>query len=221
MRQRTIEAEGTLMPVEGDLLTYAYQVIRPSRDRILEAIDKPQGNRIMFSVDYIHIHEFVLFMLETMMNTRGLKGILITVDRPANYILKLMRDRNLNLDRIRIVDIATSLTTENKQYPPCVVPLRSPFCADLDQDLLNVLGGPISQEAGIDLKTTSFLMFDNIAVLDHYVELVTLKRIFVKLDNYLRYFPHLKNMMIIDKTRQLKIYEAFEGWADQEVVLGK
>ena len=209
------------MPVEGDLLTYAYQVIRPSRDRILQTLDQPQGNRIMFSVDYIHIHEFVLFMLETMMNTRGWKGLLITVDRPANYILKLMRDRNLNLDRIRIVDVATGLTNDSKQYPPCVVPLRSPFCTDLDQDLLSVLGGPIAQEAGIDLKTTHFLMFDNVAVLDHYIERVTLKKIFLKLENYLRHFPHLKNMMIIDKIRQPKIYEAFEGWADHEVVLGK
>ncbi len=209
------------MPGEGDLLTYAYQVIRPSRDSILKALDQPQGNRIMFSVDYIHIHEFVLYMLETMMNIRGWKGVLISVDRPANYILRLMRDRNLNLDRIRIVDIATSLTSENQQFPPCVVPLKSPFCSDLDQDLLNVLGGPLAQEAGIDLKTTHFLMFDNIAVLTHYIELVTLKKIFVKLENYLRYFPHLKNMMIIDKTRQLRIYEAFEGWADHEVVLGK
>jgi hypothetical protein len=207
------------MPVEGDLSTYTYRVIRPSRERILQALDEPEGNRTLFSVEYVHVHEFVLFLLETMMNIRGWKGVLISVDRPAKYIIKLMQSRDLNLDRIRIVDVTTALTTENPQFPPCVVPLRSPFCSDLDQDLLSVLGGPLSKEAGIDLSATHFLMFDNIAVLDHYIELITLKKIFVKLDNHLKNFPNLKNLMIIDKTRQLKVYDAFQGWADREVVL--
>jgi len=207
------------MPFDADLSTYANRVIRPSRDRILQALDHEKGNRILFSVEYIHMHEFVLFMLETMMNLRGWRGILISVDRPAAYLLKLMKNKDLNLDRIHIIDIITSLTNEKREFPPHVVPLNSPFCSDLDQDLMSVMGGPISKEANIDLKATHFLMFDNIAVLDHYVELITLKKIFVKLDNFLRYFPNLKNMIIIDRTRQLKVYDAFQGWADLEVVL--
>jgi len=131
-----------------------------------------------------------------------------------------MKDRNLNLDRIHIIDIMTALTSEVPHFPPCVVPLRSPFCSDLDQELLNVLGGPMSKEVGIDLTKTHFLMFDNIAVLDHYIELITLKRIFVKLESFLKGYPLLKNILVIDKKRQLKVYEAFEGWADHEVTLG-
>lgn len=206
--------------MDGDLSTYANRVIRPSGDRILQALDQPNGNRFMFSVEYIHIHEFVLHLLDTLMNTRGWRGVLISVDKPANYIFRLMKSRNLNFDRIHIIDIMTAITNETVQFPPCIVQLRSPFCTDLDKDLLNVLGGPMAQEVGIDLGKTHFLIFDNIAVLDHYMELISLKRIFVKLDEYLKKFPLLKSIMIMDKTRQGKIYDAFEGWADHEVLLG-
>jgi hypothetical protein len=207
------------MAVDGFLTTYLDRVIKPSGDKILHALNQPDCQRFMFSVEYIHIHEFVLHVLDTLMNIRGWRGILISIDKPANYIFKTMQHRNLNLERIHIIDIMTALTNENVKFPQCVVQLRSPFCADLDKDLLSVLDGPMALEAGIDLKKTHFIMFDNIAVLDHYIELLSLKRIFVKLEEDLKKFPALKRIMIMDKTRQLKIYEAFDGWADKEVVL--
>jgi hypothetical protein len=153
------------------------------------------------------------------MNKRGWRGIVVSVDKPSNYIFKLLVHRNINLERIHIIDVMTALTTDYAQFPPCVVPLRSPFCSDLEQDLFNVLDGPLAKEVGIDLNKTHFLMFDNIAVLDHYIELITLKRIFVKLNDHLKMYPLLKNVIVMDKTRQQKIYDAFEGWADHEVQL--
>jgi hypothetical protein len=208
-----------LMAVDVDLSTYANRVIKKSNDRICQTLDQPQGNRIMFSVEYIHVQEFIIHLLDILMNKRGWRGIVVSVDKPSNYIFKLLVHRNINLERIHIIDVMTALTTENAKFPPCVVPLRSPFCSDLEQDLFNVLDGPMAREVGIDLNKTHFLMFDNIAVLDHYIELITLKRIFVKLNDRLKLYPLLKNVIVMDKTRQQKIYDAFEGWADHEVQL--
>ena len=91
--------------MEADLSTYACRVIKPSKDKVLAPFDKDGAAHIMFSVDFIHIHEFVIYILDALMNGRGMRGILVTVDRPANYIVKLMKARNLNLERIKVIDM--------------------------------------------------------------------------------------------------------------------
>ena len=54
--------------MDRTISTYANLVIKPSRDRILQALDQPHGNRVMCSLEYIHFHEFVIYMLDTLMN---------------------------------------------------------------------------------------------------------------------------------------------------------
>jgi hypothetical protein len=101
-----------------------------------------------------------------------------------------------------------------------VAVLRSPFCDGLHTDLIDLLQGKSDQtDIKIDLAENHFLMFDNIAVLDHYIEIMYLKKLFVKIEALLKTHSHVKHILVLDKDRQKKVYSAFEGWADIEVPL--
>jgi hypothetical protein len=202
------------------LRTYAAQVIRPFIQEVGLVLDKgPEVQRILFSVEHVHVHEFVLFMLDVMIRRKTWRGILVSVDRPFNYITKLLTHREVNLDRLTVIDIMTALVSDTPKVPDNVIVLRSPFCDGLHKDLVGHLAGTEAGQHGIDLSKNHFLMFDNIAVLDHYIEMMHIKKLFVKLEEVLKGYPMLKHILIIDKGKQGKVYQAFKGWADEEVAL--
>ena len=60
------------MSFDGDLRTYAYQVIRPAMEQVGATLDQgPQARKLMFSVEYVHIMEFSLSLLDLMMKLQN------------------------------------------------------------------------------------------------------------------------------------------------------
>jgi hypothetical protein len=168
----------------------------------------------LLDVPHIYIQHFSYHLLELLLVGHAFRGILITVDRPANYIIKLMDNRGLSVDNLGIIDVVTSISTGAVEAPTNTKILKSPFCIDIHREIHGCLEAGEVTPGGGGLDTINFIMFDNVAVLDHYIEILCLKRIFVQMEQIATKNPHLKIVITLDCARNKKIFKALEGWAD-------
>jgi hypothetical protein len=167
-------------------------------------------------VPHVHIHQFVYYLLELMLVGFRFKGIMITVDRPCNYVLKLLQSRGIKTENMGVIDVITSISTGSYEDLPRTKFLKSPFCIDIHTEIRDALvEGKVIP--GDSLEDCRFIMFDNITVLDHYIEIMCLKRIFVQMEEITAKYPKLMTLMIMDTDRYKKVFRAFEAWPDMVI----
>lgn len=200
--------------------TYSSRVIVPSVDGMISRMKENEKSQYyIITMEHIHIQELIISLIQSLITKYYCRCALITIDRPFNYTMKLLKSKGVNTERLFLIDVITSITSERFEIPKNVFLLRSPFCSDLKEDLSTILSGKLYNEKELPLDQLHFLIVDNISILEHYVERDSIDELFKMFEMNLRRYPMLKTILIIDEKKYKRIYDGLKEWINDEINL--
>lgn len=180
-------------------------------------------NKVLFSVTYEKIAKTNIILLRGLLEELNKKGILITIDRPHQYMEHLLRMHRIKYENLLFIDTIARFTGEelsNNLDIGNVKILDSPFQIDLLPALLsnNLNSGNLSTiDRIIDVSNVDFILIDNVAALLNYNDPPMVQNF---LENYMEKFNGLHNIFIsltMDKIIHNSLYEVARKLFDKEI----
>lgn len=193
------------------------------KDIIIQIGDISNENNILFSVNYLQISKTNLILLKGLLEGLKKKGILITIDRPHQYMEHLLRMHRIDYTNLLFIDTisrfsGSKLGTRNNGDNYNIQ--GSPFQIDLLPELFspnpkNDNGG----EGKLDLANVDFILVDNIATMlsynDYDMVVVFLRNYLAKSNNTNKIFK----AVILDKKTHGNLYREARRLCDREIII--
>jgi hypothetical protein len=183
--------------------------------------DWSNGNRVLFSVSYDRIAKTNLILLRALLEELNKKGILVTIDRPHQYMEHLLRMHRINYSNLLFVDTIARFSGGNFGDELDVGNVRildSPFQIDLLPTLLSLNREDASNfEGRIDITGVDFILIDNVATMLNYNDPTTVEMF---IENYMKKFHNLNNILIslvLDSITHRSLYQAARRFFDKEI----
>ncbi|NYT11996.1 MAG: hypothetical protein GKC03_05510 [Methanomassiliicoccales archaeon] len=182
--------------------------------------DKTQGGVVLIDVPSTQFVRINLVLLRGLLEEKGNGGVFISVDRPHQYMVHLLRMHQIELDRITFIDVISRFSGDRKEGKAKVGFIDGPFHIDtlptaLEDWAVSSTPGPL------DLSDCGFVMIDNLSALQIYnrnpvVELF--------INNFIIAAKSSGNMfvpMVMDRQRSQSIYSSAQRLSDMEIKVGK
>ncbi|MEE9150404.1 MAG: hypothetical protein V3U20_01050 [Thermoplasmata archaeon] len=199
--------------------------IQLMRNIISQLGDMNHGNKVLFSVSYERIAKTNLILLRALLEELSKKGILVTVDRPHQYMEHLLRMHRIDYNNLLFIDtiarFSGNILSDNLDIGNVRI-VASPFQIDLLPGLFALnpedVGGI---EGKIDVTGMDFILIDNVATMLNYNDPSTVESF---LENYLAKFRNLNNILIsltLDRVTHISLYQAARKLFDREINVDK
>ena len=183
--------------------------------------DLNEGNKVLFSVSYDRIAKTNLILLRGFLEELKKKGILITVDRPHQYMEHLLRMHRINYDNLLFIDTIARFSGTNfndNLNVGNVTVLDSPFQIDLLPALLSLNPNEVTAMDGkIDITGVDFILIDNVATMLNYNDPIMVEGF---LENYLNKFGSLNDFFVsltLDRIAHSSLYQTAKRLFDREI----
>lgn len=195
--------------------------IRLMRNIISLIGDINHGNKVLFAVSYERIAKTNLLLLKAFLEELNKKGILITIDRPHQYMEHLLRMHRINYENLLFIDtiarFSGNILSDNLNVGNVRI-LDSPFQIDILPELFaskpEGLGGV---EGKIDITGVDFILIDNVATMLNYNDPNSVEKF---LEDYIAKFRNLNNILIsltLDGVAYNSLYQVARRLFDREI----
>lgn len=195
--------------------------IQLMKDIISQLGDLNHGHRVLFSVRYERIAKTNLILLRALLEELNKKGILITIDRPHQYMEHLLRMHRINYNNLLFIDTIARFSGNKLSDNLDVGNVRimdSPFQIDLLPGLFSLNQGDLDGvEDKIDITGVDFILIDNVATILNYNDPNMVERF---LENYMAKFSNLNNIFIsltLDRVTHNSLYQVARRLFDKEI----
>lgn len=195
--------------------------IQLMRDIMSQIGNFNEGNKVLFSVSYDRIAKTNLILLRGLLEELKKSGILITVDRPHQYMEHLLRMHRINYDNLLFIDTIARFSGSNLSGNldvKNVALLDSPFQIDLLPALLSLNSkGATAAEGRIDINGVDFILIDNVATMLNYNDPIMVQGF---LENYITKFGSINNFLIsltLDRIAHNSLYQTTKRLFDREI----
>lgn len=199
--------------------------IRLMKNIISKIGDGNHGNKVLFSVSYERIAKTNLILLRGFLEELNKKGILVTVDRPHQYMEHLLRMHRINYNNLLFIDtiarFSGGMMGDNLEMGNVRI-LDSPFQIELLPELFSQ--GPSDTNIvkdKIDIAGVDFILIDNIATMLDYNNPAMVRQF---LKNYMGKFRHFNNIFIaltMDRITHNSLYQEAIKFFDREIEIDK
>ncbi len=184
---------------------------------IMGNLDRGVSGPLLFDVASTQFVRMNLVILKGMLEERGMTGMFISVDRPHQYMVHLLRMHKISLDSVMFIDAIGRFSADRKEAMASVGFVDAPFHIDT----LPVAMGSIGTKAGkkIDLDDLGFAMIDNLAALLPYNSYASVETF---LRNFVGVMERKKGVivpLVIDKEKNGLLYETARTMAVKEMDL--
>lgn len=184
---------------------------------ILEYLGDPrEGGVVLFDVRSTQLARVTLILLKGLLDERGMCGIFISVDRPHQYMVHLMRMHQISSARLTFIDAISRFSGDRRMGEANVGFVDTPFHIDTLPSTLKDWSYP-SNDRMVNLRNTDFAMIDNIATLLNFNR-------FTSVERFLRSFVALTQEdhavlvpILVDGERHGLLFETARSLADREV----
>lgn len=194
--------------------------------QLAEAINKimvetNEPSVYLIHTKYTNVVRVNLVVLEAFLEIKAKKGIMITIDRPHQYVSHLMQLHEINQNNLSFIDAISAHSSDTKDGSADSVPQRGPFNIEtLPEFLLNSEKenlGPLADLTGI-----GFIVIDNVSTLLIYNTTESVKRFF---ENYLRATKEFKpstvlTVVVMDRDLQPVLFEFISGFSKKVLEVG-
>ena len=183
--------------------------------------DMNNGNKVLFCVSYERIAKTNLILLRAFLEELNKKGILVTIDRPHQYMEHLLRMHRINYENLLFIDTIARFSGNILSDDLSVGNIRildSPFQIDLLPGLFAL--NPEEQievEGQIDITGLDFILIDNVATMLNYNDPTSVESF---LENYMAKFRNLNNILIsltLDSVAYNSLYQVARRLFDREI----
>ncbi len=193
------------------------QLMKSLMNSIGEGMD---GGVVLIDVPSTQFVRVNLVLLKGLMEDRGRQGIFISVDRPHQYMVHLMKMHQISLDDVTFIDVISRFSSDRKGGKARVGFVDAPFHIDSLPSALEKSSDGCGSGI-IPLEDCGFAMIDNIAALQIYnrnpsVELFINNFILTAKSHGSMLVP-----MVLDKSRHESLYRSAQKLSDVEIKIEK
>ncbi|MEM2943781.1 MAG: hypothetical protein QXN93_05700 [Methanomassiliicoccales archaeon] len=157
-----------------------------------------------------------LILLKAMSSLMGMRGLVITIDRPSHYIAYLLKLHNISINNLTFVDIIAKFSSDRRSTSVGLELLGEPFKIDNLPELLTHISSA-SNSRPVDLNSFDFAIIDNLATLMIYNGYPATER-------FLRDFVHSTAIargvilpILVDREKHPFLYEIARSISKKEV----
>jgi hypothetical protein len=170
---------------------------------------------VLFDVNSTQFVRANLVILKGLLLQKGLNGMFISVDRPHQYIVHLLRMHKINLENIMFIDAIGRFSADRKECMASVGYVDAPFHIDTLPAAISNMGNNGNKKVSLD--TCGFAMIDNLAALLPYNS-------YPSVEAFLRSFVGVMTArnntivpLVVDKEKCGLLYETARSLATMEI----
>jgi len=171
---------------------------------------------ILIDVKFTQLVRINLILIKALADIMKMRGLIISVDRPYQYIVYLLKMHKINTDGLTFIDVIGNFSADRKVLTAGINLIGEPFRIDALPDIITNFSG-IGGSGAIDLKSYGFALIDNISTLINYNG-------YPVVENFLRNFVRLMSVMnniffpiVIDSEKYPLLYETAKSLCKKEL----
>lgn len=181
---------------------------------IMGAMEEGLSGPILFDVNSTQFVRMNLVLLKGLLEERGLSGMFVSVDRPHQYMVHLLRMHRINLDNLMFIDAIGRFSADRKEAMAQVGYVDAPFHIDTLPDAIRGMGGNGTKNAEMNV---GFAMIDNLAALLPFNSYASVEAF---LHSFVAVMTSKGNTLVplvVDKERSGLLYETARSMAVKEI----
>lgn len=188
---------------------------------IMSELERPdECRRILLSVNYKQINRINLILLRALLSQQGKRGLLVTVDRPHQYMSYLLTINKVPQGNLEFLDLISRFSGEGLACDGDKESGLSPFCInDLITMLENGGGRNDARASGVDFGLMDFVMIDNIGALLAYNDV---EDVAAFIHRYLRLivrYGRIFTAVVLDVRSHPQLYSTIQGLCQKEFIV--
>ncbi len=177
--------------------------------------DATAGGVVLLDVKTTQFVRVELMLLKAISEELDLPGIFISVDRPHQYMIHLLKIHQIKPSRLTFIDLIGRLSGDTKAGSASVGFIGSPFRIDSFLEALKRWSATAGDGA-VSLKDCRFVMMDNIATLLTYNSYTTVESL---LRNFVSMLEAAEALvpLLVDSERSPLLFETARSLCDREI----
>ncbi len=178
------------------------------------------GALYLISAKYTNLVRVNLVLLKALLDEKKKKGIMITIDRPHQYVSHLLQLHGIDQNGLVFVDAISSHSSDTKGGSVASEFQRGPFQIETLADFLSG-GNGTSIGASSDLTEAEFIVLDNVATLLTYNSMESVQAFLSKFVTLVmkNKHGHIVTALVMDKELHGPLFEYISSIADMVIEL--
>jgi hypothetical protein len=179
---------------------------------IISSLGENTTGPVLFDVNSTQFVKVNLVILKGLMQARNLNGLFISVDRPHQYMVHLMRMHNIALDRLLFLDAIGRFSADNKVCNAGASFVDAPFHIDTLPAAINSMGND-----KFNLETCGFAMIDNPAAMLMYNSFASVEAVLKLFVDVMTSRGRTIIPLVVDKERCCNFYQTARSLSVKEI----
>ncbi len=175
----------------------------------------------LLHVKYTNLVRVNLVLLKSFLEDKKRRGLMITIDRPHQYLSHLMQLHGVDQTNLVFVDAISLHSADTKGGEVAPEFQMGPFHIETLPDFLMKHDNDGSFQ--IDMSKIDFVIIDNVSTLLTYNTLESIKRFFQKYVDVLKTVKSrgIQTALVMDRDQHSELYEYISGLSRKSIELGQ
>lgn len=172
---------------------------------VMSSLDRRSGGAVLIDADSTQFVRMNLILLKCLLEEKRLGGILITVDRPHQYMVHLLRMHGVSIEGLVFIDAIGRFSADRKEALARVGYVDEPFHIDtLPDAIADMRSGDIP---GMNTNEIGFVMIDNLAALLPFNSYASVEAFISKFISIMNSRWNAIVPLVVDRERYGLLYE--------------
>lgn len=175
----------------------------------------------LIQTKYTNLVRVNLVILKALLDEQRKTGLVITIDRPHQYLSHLMQLHQVDLRNLAFLDVISSHSSDWKGGAPSKEFHGGPFHIETLPDFL-FSGNAESRELGIDLSKMQFVVIDNVSTLLTYNTVESIMEFFKRYGELVQSSAHhpLLTVVAVDKSLHQALNDLIQPLCKRTIDVG-
>jgi len=182
-----------------------------------------EGSSIyLLHAKYTNLVRVNLVLLKAFLEDKKRRGLMITIDRPHQYLSHLMQLHGVDQTNLVFVDAISLHSSDTKGGEVAPEFQMGPFHIETLPDFL-MKHGDGGSSFQIDMSTIDFVVIDNVSTLLTYNSMESIKRFFQRYIEVLKGVKSrgIQTALVMDRDQHTELYEYIYGLSRKSIELGQ
>jgi hypothetical protein len=188
---------------------------------ISAVIDDGSSSIYVLHAKYTNLVRVNLVLLKAFLEEKRRKGLMITIDRPHQYVSHLMQLHGVDQSNLTFIDAISTHAADTKGGAVAPEFQRGPFHIEALPDFLMK---PENNGSGllVDLSKIDFIVIDNVSTLLTYNTMDSIKRFFEKYVEMVKSVRPggIQTALVMDRDQHPQLFEFVSSMARKAIDLG-
>ena len=188
---------------------------------IIFKMESLNHRKLLFISDFQFRTKMNLMLLKFFLEDKKQRGLFITFDRPHQYISKILKNHNIDQEKLTFIDAVSFISGEVSQgRGKSVRFVRGPYQIGLFKNLVGRCfnSKDVSKQI-VDIKDIDFIMIDDISALSIYNEMDEVKEF---IENFYGFVDSLDTFVValaMDANYNKEVYKVMSQHCEVEVLV--